>query len=105
MEKIELKIEGTHCGACAVGIQMMTSQIEGVTSSGVSYEGKQGTFEYDPAKTRLSKQSRSWATRLPKIYLCREGKKAVVNNGRMFFAPKPPAGDGLKTLCLYQAPR
>ena len=51
MEKIELKIEGMHCGACAVGIQMLTSQMEGVTSSTVSYEGKQGTFEFDPAKT------------------------------------------------------
>ena len=40
-----------HCGSCAVGIQMLTSQMEGVTSSNVSYEGKQGTFEYDPAKT------------------------------------------------------
>lgn len=51
MEKIELKIEGMHCGACATGIQMLTSQIDGVASAFVDYEGKKGTFEFDPAKT------------------------------------------------------
>ena len=51
MEKISLNIGGMHCGACAVGIQMLVSQMEGVSSAEVSYEGKQGTFEYDPAKT------------------------------------------------------
>ena len=51
MEKIELKIEGMHCGACAVGIQMLTSQMDGVKSVEVGYESKQGTFEFDPAKT------------------------------------------------------
>lgn len=51
MEKITLNIEGMHCGACAVGIQMLVSQMDGVSSAEVSYEGKQGTFEFDPAKT------------------------------------------------------
>ena len=51
MEKIELKIEGMHCGACAVGIQMLTSQMDGVKSAEVSYEGKKGVFEFDSAKT------------------------------------------------------
>lgn len=51
MNKIELKIEGMHCGSCAIGIQMLTSQMDGVKSSEVSYEGKKGTFEFDPAKT------------------------------------------------------
>lgn len=50
MEKIELKIEGMHCGACATGIQMLTSQMDGVSSSFVDYEGKKGTFEFDLAK-------------------------------------------------------
>ncbi len=50
MEKIELHIEGMHCGACATGIQMLTSQMDGVTSAFVDYEGKKGTFEYDPSK-------------------------------------------------------
>ena len=50
MEKIDLHIEGMHCGACATGIQMLTSQMEGVTSAFVDYAGKKGTFEFDSAK-------------------------------------------------------
>lgn len=52
MEKIELHIEGMHCGACATGIQMLTSQMDGVKSVFVDYEGKKGTFEFDPAKVK-----------------------------------------------------
>ncbi len=54
MEKIELKIEGMHCGACATGIQMLVSQMEGVKSVFVDYEGKKGIVEFDPA--RVSKE-------------------------------------------------
>lgn len=50
MEKLTLTIEGMHCGSCAVGIQMLTSQMDGVSASEVSYEGKKGTFEFDPSK-------------------------------------------------------
>ncbi len=50
MEKIELKIDGMHCGSCAVGIQMLTSQMDGVKSAEVSYENKKGVFEFDPLK-------------------------------------------------------
>ena len=50
MEKIDLHIEGMHCGSCAVGIQMLVSQMEGVQSASVDYEGKKGAFEFDAAK-------------------------------------------------------
>jgi copper chaperone CopZ len=50
MEKVELNIEGMHCGACAVGIQMLVSQMDGVQSAAVDYEGKKGAFEFDAAK-------------------------------------------------------
>lgn len=50
MEKVELKIEGMHCGACATGIQMLVSQMDGVQSAFVDYEGKKGSVEFDPAK-------------------------------------------------------
>ena len=50
MEKIELKIDGMHCGSCAVGIQMLTTQMDGVKSAEVSYNDKKGVFEFDPAK-------------------------------------------------------
>ncbi|OGZ46131.1 MAG: hypothetical protein A3C84_05155 [Candidatus Ryanbacteria bacterium RIFCSPHIGHO2_02_FULL_48_12] len=52
MEKVTFNIEGMHCGSCAVGIQMLTSQMDGVTSAEVTYEGKKGTFEYDPTKVK-----------------------------------------------------
>lgn len=51
MEKIELKIDGMHCGACATGIQMLVSQMDGVKSVFVDYEGKKGVFEFDSSKT------------------------------------------------------
>ena len=50
MEKLELHIEGMHCGSCATGIQMLVSQMEGVQSIFVDYNGKKGSVEYDPAK-------------------------------------------------------
>ncbi len=52
MEKIEMHIEGMHCGSCAVGIQMLTSQIDGVKSAEVSWEGKKGVFEFDSSKVK-----------------------------------------------------
>lgn len=54
MEKLELKIEGMHCGSCAVGIQMLLSQMEGVSAVEVSYENKKGTVEFDSAKVTKS---------------------------------------------------
>lgn len=50
MEKIELHIEGMHCGSCATGIQMLTSQMDGVGEVFVDYNGKKGTFEFDSSK-------------------------------------------------------
>ncbi|MBI3627881.1 MAG: heavy-metal-associated domain-containing protein [Candidatus Sungbacteria bacterium] len=55
MEKIDMNIEGMHCGACATGIQMLTSQLDGVGSAFVDYDKKQGTFEFDPAKITKEK--------------------------------------------------
>jgi len=50
MEKLEMNIEGMHCGACATGIQMITSQLDGVKSVFVDYNGKKGVWEIDPTK-------------------------------------------------------
>ena len=50
MEKLELKIEGMHCGSCAIGIQMLTTQMDGVSKAEVDYEGKKGVFEFDSVK-------------------------------------------------------
>ncbi len=45
-----MTIEGMHCGACATGIQMLTSQLDGVKSVFVDYNGKKGIWEIDPEK-------------------------------------------------------
>ena len=47
MKKIEMDIEGMHCGGCATGIQMVTEQLDGVSSSFVDLEAKKGTFEVE----------------------------------------------------------
>ena len=52
MQKVTFNIEGMHCGSCAIGIQMLTSQMDGVKSAEVSYEGKKGNFEFDEAKVK-----------------------------------------------------
>lgn len=50
MEKTTLNIEGMHCGACATGIQMLVSGMDGVKSIFVDYEKKKGEVEFDSAK-------------------------------------------------------
>lgn len=50
MDTIEMNIKGMHCGGCATGIQMVTEQMDGVSSSFVDLEGKKGTFEIDSSK-------------------------------------------------------
>ena len=55
MDKMDLHIEGMHCGACATGIQMLVSQMEGVGTVFVDYDGKKGSFEFDPAKVTKDK--------------------------------------------------
>ena len=50
MKKVEMNIEGMHCGGCATGIQMVTEQMDGVSSSFVDLDGKKGTFEFDEEK-------------------------------------------------------
>ncbi|MDC1205292.1 heavy-metal-associated domain-containing protein [Candidatus Pacebacteria bacterium] len=51
MVKVEMNIEGMHCGGCATGIQMVTDQMNGVSSSFVDLDEKKGTFEFDETVT------------------------------------------------------
>jgi copper chaperone CopZ len=51
MQKITLNIGGMHCGSCATGIQMVTSMTDGVKSSFVDYDKKEGVIEFDETKT------------------------------------------------------
>jgi Cu+-exporting ATPase len=47
MQKIEMNIEGMHCGGCATGIQMVTEMLDGVTTTFVDLDEKKGTFDID----------------------------------------------------------
>ncbi len=48
MEKVNLDINGMHCGMCANGIQMMLSVKAGVKKADISWDTKKGVVEYDP---------------------------------------------------------
>jgi Cu+-exporting ATPase len=50
METIELNIQGMHCGGCATGIQMVTEQLDGITSAFVDLDGAKGKWEVDSSK-------------------------------------------------------
>lgn len=50
MTKLNLQIEGMHCGACATGIQMLVSQEDGVKEIFVDYNKKEGVLEFDESK-------------------------------------------------------
>lgn len=52
VEKLHINIEGMHCGACATGIQMLVSQMDGVESIMVDYDKKMGDLVYDPDKVK-----------------------------------------------------
>ena len=52
MTKVEMNIGGMHCGGCATGIQMVTEQMDGVSSSFVDLDAKKGTFEFDEASVK-----------------------------------------------------
>lgn len=51
--KVKLNIEGMHCGACAIGIELLLSNKEGVSKARVDYDKKIGEVEYDPEKVKL----------------------------------------------------
>lgn len=50
-----MNIEGMHCGGCATGIQMVTEQLDGVSSVFVDLKGKKGTWEIDSSKVDANK--------------------------------------------------
>ncbi len=55
METLNMSIEGMHCGGCATGIQMVTEQLDGVSSVFVDLDGKKGTWEIDSSKVTAEK--------------------------------------------------
>lgn len=47
-----MNIVGMHCGGCATGIQMVTEQLDGVSSVFVDLDAKKGTWEIDSTKVK-----------------------------------------------------
>lgn len=51
IQKLHMDVVGMHCGSCATGIQMVTEGIDGVKNVFVSYDAKNGDWEYDDEMT------------------------------------------------------
>ena len=50
--KKQFDVEGMHCGACSMGIQMYLSNTNGVKSVSVDYNSKKGEVEYDDTEIK-----------------------------------------------------
>lgn len=50
MKKLKLKIEGMHCGSCAMNIDGELEDIEGIKSSSTNYAKQLTEVEFDPKK-------------------------------------------------------
>lgn len=50
IKKIQLNIEGMHCDSCAIGIQMVLENTDGVKKSSVDYDKKLAEVEFDEDK-------------------------------------------------------
>lgn len=48
----KFKITGMHCGACATGISMVWSNLDGVSNAKVDLENNSGEVDYDEAKLK-----------------------------------------------------
>jgi copper chaperone CopZ len=53
IKKIQLNIEGMHCDSCAIGIQMVLENTDGVKKSLVYYDKKLAEVEFDEDKVAL----------------------------------------------------
>lgn len=53
LKKIQLNIEGMHCDSCAIGIQMVLENTDGVQKSFVDYDKKIAEVEFDEDKVQV----------------------------------------------------
>jgi len=49
-EKLNLKLSGLHCTACAVNIDLTLEDLTGVTNSTTNYARSLSAVEFDPRK-------------------------------------------------------
>lgn len=53
-KKTVLRIEGMHCGACAVAINMLLTNKKGVFRADTDFEAKRAEIDYDPEQAKIS---------------------------------------------------
>lgn len=51
MSKTSFKIEGMHCGSCAIMIEQALSKTPGVTAADVNYATAEASVEFDEQQT------------------------------------------------------
>ena len=49
-ERLTLRVEGMHCGACAERIEDSVGRLEGVVSAAVDFEQTRAIVVYDPRR-------------------------------------------------------
>lgn len=54
-QTVVLTVSGMHCEGCASGIKAMVKRTDGVIKVDVSYESREATVEFDPAKASPEK--------------------------------------------------
>lgn len=54
-ERVQVAINGMHCGNCARGIKAMLKRTPGVVSAEVNFEQKEANVEFDPSATTREK--------------------------------------------------
>ncbi len=53
-KKAFLRVEGMHCGSCAVAINMFLTNKRGVFEANVDFDAKKAEIDYDPEEVRIS---------------------------------------------------
>lgn len=53
------RVEGMHCGSCAVSTGMMLKAVQGVKSAHADYDTRSAEVEYDDAQTGLAELNRA----------------------------------------------
>lgn len=58
-KKTTLRVDGMHCGSCAVAINMVLTNKKGVFKADVDFDAKRAEIEYDPEQIKISELVRA----------------------------------------------
>ncbi len=61
MIKKTFKVDGMHCGSCAVSTGMLLKNLKGVKSARADYDARSAEVEYDDAMTGLGAMNQALA--------------------------------------------